>query len=80
MGFPETPQSAEKDALVAVIKAERERHRDLSGEQMVFNVRCTCGHIGQQVSVRGEFERHVDEAVAHAVLARLSTLPERTSG
>lgn len=57
------------ETLTAIISAERKRHHNYGPSQMVFNVRCKCGHIGQQVSVSGEFEKHVDEAIAAAVLA-----------
>jgi hypothetical protein len=52
------------ETLVSAIQAERERHENLAPRWRVFNIVCKCGHIGQKVSVRGEFERHVDEAIA----------------
>jgi hypothetical protein len=62
---------ADKTALIEVIRTEREKHESQSAQRQCFNVRCSCGHIGTTVSRRGEFEEHVDEAVAEAVLAHL---------
>jgi hypothetical protein len=52
-------------ALTELILAEVQRHE----AQPSFNLRCKCGHIGTTVSRRGDFERHLSEALVTALTA-----------
>lgn len=67
---------ADKATLVEVIRTERKKHESQSAQRQCFNVRCSCGHIGITVSRVGEFEEHVDEAVADAVLSYLGEVTD----
>lgn len=53
--------------LINVIRTERERHENLAPKRQVFNIVCSCGYITDHVSVRGEWEAHLDEEMAHAL-------------